>query len=194
MVISRLCRPLKSFKSDDQPFTNIDCIRWRDIGGSRAIGYGKKQIELLEWCKPRWSRCCKRKLNKRWRWLWCKHRDKQAKTTLVGNKVTNASFFGQCTSRKFGMKLSSCQVLLEIQVSRPIGPMCYFSVLSLKLCPINGPNTGSWCHVCLTLWIILLYAPSCFECQLPSSSTTFRTLLLPSWFGWTLISSCTLLF
>jgi hypothetical protein len=108
--------------------------------------------------------------------------------TTMGNKAINVSFFGQCTSRKFGMKLSSCQVLLEIRDSRPIGPMCYFLVLSLKLHSINGPNMGFRCHVCLTLWIILLYDPSCFECQLPTSSTTSRTLLLASWFGWKLIS------
>jgi len=62
--------------------------------------------------------------------------------TTMGNKAINASFFGQCTSRKFGMKLSSCQVLFEIRDSRPIGPMCYFLVLSLKLHSINGPNMG----------------------------------------------------
>jgi hypothetical protein len=68
------CRHLKSFKSDDEPLTNIDCIRRQDIGSFKAIGYGKKQIEHLELCKPRWSRSCKRKLNRWWRWLWWKQR------------------------------------------------------------------------------------------------------------------------
>jgi hypothetical protein len=40
------CKPLKSLKSDDQALTNIDCIRQRNIGGCRAIGYGKKQTKL----------------------------------------------------------------------------------------------------------------------------------------------------